>query len=894
MPSTSQENAPSKRRVLNLKAFAILFGAGTLLWLGMHALHAKQIVRTSESLKQAADKSLAEDDHRRAFDLYEQYLGLNPFNVEAEEKISQLLEEHGNTGKSLQRAFQINERLLRLDTTRDDLRVRQIRIADRIGRYSDAAVHLKTMRDAGSNNSDVWHFSGIVAKDTGRFAEAIEYFQSAVNLPNPNPESFEFLAQILTNQSNEPAAAEELLAQLIASDNSAKSHQIRARWYLDQDRPMDAVPDLWIALQTEPADFHTNAMLLKAVREAKLADRSFDAEQQYQQLAAHLTQQLAADPDATKLRLYLSSALWSVDERNLAIKNLETGIARDPRQIEMQEMLVDYLVSSRNFQRAQEAFDRIPKRSMDRGRREFMRGRLLMSQKQWTPAIEAFEMSLGYAQGDANMASRARVCLALCRRESGDNVAAMDTYKSLIKANPDFEGGRLGMASAYLRSDQISLAIAEYRQLLHVDGVPEFLANLMIKNNLTLPEHSRDWAEIERIVSNNPPLIKDEIQRHLLQADLLFAKGFPSQAMELLDDAGREMPNRPEFARAYERLSAVHGDQLLDRIRKVLDSDPTNQEAHSSMLRLFSARKDVRGLQAWMDGLVSDRVFPTLGKQQRMVILAETTTVVGDSELLARGRSETSQLMLRYGQEAWRRLAAESSQFVFGYVQFLARHRAPEDAWNAVAASSQTLTTEGAAVCWVEVLRQNPDDQSTAGRVQLELSQLVDKEPTRMSLRLQYAEHLILTQQYDAAESLLKQISEHDPSNGLAFGRLAWLNSMVKHDNQQALEYSERASRLAPGNLGVRIIRGLTLAEAGRTKDGLNVLDAIPMKEQSMAAELFRARVLQLDGQTADATDIVRQLGFRRTQGNLASAEFNLLRWLQDHLDVQPPQMTSR
>lgn len=894
MPSSSIENAPTKRRVLNLKALAILFGGGTLLWVGMNALHAKQIVRTSESLKETAGQALADEDHRRAFDLYEQYLGLNPMNIEAEEKISQLLEDHGNTGKSLQRAFQINERHLRLDSSRDDLRVRQIRIADRIGRYSDAAVHLKTMRDAGSNSSDVWHFSGIVAKDTGRFSEAIEHFQTAVSLPNPNPESFEFLAEILTNESNDAAAAEELLTQLVTSNDTEKSRQIRARWYLNQDRPKNAIPDLWAALKAEPGNARTNAMLLKAVRSAKNEDRSFDADKQYQQLASHLKTQLEEAPDSTRLRLYLSAALWSVNDRKSAIENLETGIARDPRQVEMQEMLVDYLVSSRDYERAQAVFDHIPTRGTDRGRREFMRGRLLMSQKQWAQAIDAFEMALGFAQEDANMASRARVCLALCRRESGDNAAAMDTYKSLIKTNPDFEGGRLGMASAYLRSDQVNLAIAEYGQLLHVDGVPEFLANLMIKNNLTLPEHSRDWSEIERLVRNNPPLIKDEIQRSLLQADLLFAKGFPSKAMELLDDAGRRMPDRPEFARAYKRLSAVHGDHLMQRIRKVLDNDPTNQEAHSSMMQLFSARVDTQGLQDWMDGLVSTRTFPSLSEQQRMEILAKTTTMVADGEQLARGHSASTQLMLRYGQEAWRRLAISSPKFVFGNVRFLARHRSLQQGLDAVAANSQALQPEAAAICWVECLRHAPDDQSSASRVQLELSQLVTREPANMGLRLQYAEHLILTRKYEQAEAILKQISAHDSFDGRALGRLAWIASLVDHNSEEALKYSEQASRLTPGNPNIRIIRGLTLAEAGQTKAGLNVLDAIPAVDHSMAMHVFKARVLQLDEKTEEAKEAVRQLGFRRTQGNLAPAELDLLRWLQNQLDVQPPQITSR
>ena len=892
MPITSKENSPSKRRVLNLKACAILFGTGTIISLGMSALHATQVVRTSESLKSSAEQALADKDHRRAFDQLEQYLGLNPMNAEAEEKISLLLEEHGDSAKSLQRAFQINERLLRIDGSRDDLRVRQIRIADRLGRYSDAAVHLKTMRDAGSNSPDVWHFSGIVAQDTGRFIKAIDYFRAAVNLPGANPESFEFLATLLTNESNDRVAAEELLMTLVSSQDSAKSRRIRATWYLDQERPLDALPDLWAAIGSEPAEARTNAMLLKAVREAKSDDRSFDADSQYREIISHLYQQVSAAPDDVRLRLYLSSALWAVSERDTAIRNLETGIARDPRQIEMHEVLVDYLVSSRNYERAEVVFARIPARGLNRGRREFMHGRLLMSQKQWPQAIDAFEIALGFASEDAGMASRARVCLALCRRESGDDVAARDTYKALIKANPEFEGARLGMASAYLRSDQLDLAIAEYSQLLHVDGVPEFLANLMIKNNLSLPEHSREWSDIEKLVTDKDPLIKDEIQRSLLQADLLFAKGYPSQAMELLDDAARKMPNSPEFSRAYERLSAVHGDQLMERIRKVLDDDPTNREAHSSILRLFSATKDTVGLQNWLNGLLSNSAFPTLNEQQCLRILAETATAGADAEQLARGSSATTQLMIKHGQKAWRRLAEQSPQNTFGYVQFVAQ-RSVNEAMNVIANAGQTLDPQYAAECWLACLRQTTDDQSVISRVGRELSQLVERAPSDVGLRISYAEHLILSQQYDNAFALLKQVAEVEPTNGQAFGRLAWLASLVQHDAQTALRYSDQASQLDPGNQAVRNIRGLALAEAGQTDAGLKVLRTIPEAERDPVSYIFEARALVLAGQEAEATQLVRRIGFRRTAGILAPAEAALLQWLQKRLEIQPPQMTS-
>ena len=144
------------RRVLNLKALAILAGAGTLLSICVGQLHGSQVLRTSEFLKRSADEAYAAEDFNRSFDLHEQYLTLNPNDTKVEETISQILEDHGNSAKSLQRAFQINEQLLLSDKSRDDIRLRQIRIAERLGRYSHAAVHLQHMRDQPSDLSDVW------------------------------------------------------------------------------------------------------------------------------------------------------------------------------------------------------------------------------------------------------------------------------------------------------------------------------------------------------------------------------------------------------------------------------------------------------------------------------------------------------------------------------------------------------------------------------------------------------------------------------------------------------------------------------------------------------------------------------------------------------------------
>ena len=121
------------------------------------------------TFKTTADTALADEEHRRAFELYEQYLTLNPNDEQVEETISVLLEEQGNSVKALQRAFQINERLLLSDKERDDIRLRQISIADRLGRYSDAGVHLKALRTRRPDLAKVLAFQRDCRERHGQF-----------------------------------------------------------------------------------------------------------------------------------------------------------------------------------------------------------------------------------------------------------------------------------------------------------------------------------------------------------------------------------------------------------------------------------------------------------------------------------------------------------------------------------------------------------------------------------------------------------------------------------------------------------------------------------------------------------------------------------------------------
>lgn len=889
MPHTSSENIPTARRVLNVKALIFFITICIVVHVGLSALHKKQVVKTRDYLHDNAAAALESQEHDRAFDLYQQYLALAPGDQEAQEIIADLLQDHGTQAREMQRAFDINEMLLLKDRERDDLRVKQVQLSERLGRYSEASGHLKILREKNSTMPEVWHYSGIIAEDTGAYNEAIEYFQKAASLPQALAVTHEHLSGLLTQERNAPDEAEKLLTSFVNETQndpkrSPQAHAIRARWYLNQGRPHFAIADLWVTLEATQIDIRSNATLLKAVRKATAQDKDFDSAAAYKKLVKHYQATLEKDPDLAKIRLFLASALWADHQRSQAIQTLEDGIERDSREYELYEVLVDYLVSDQQHELAQAYFDRIPSRVLDQGRREFMRGRLLMSQEKWAPAIEAFKLAIGISAGDKDMSSRAQICLALCRRESGNTAAAMDAYKDLVKSNPNSEGGRLGIASAYLRSNQLPLAIAEYRQLLHVEGVPPFLANLMIRNNLTLPRSARRWDELEKLLAEDSSYIKDDTQRLLLTVDMIFAQGFPARAMDFLDDAVRRMPDRPEFRRAAESLNVVHGDALKKKIQQALNDDQSNPEAHESMLKLL-ANRDNGEMRIWLDDLMAGSSWPTLNDKIRFQLVARTAMMVADGERATRGETNNVKVLLEYASKAWERLADEAQIHLPNRIRFIAMYQSGADAIQLLK-STEIQSNLRTAECWLQIARH---DRSLAQSIAAELVKLIRSEPDNFYLRLAFVDLQILSGRHESALKTLGELTQFDPSSGVTVARQAMLTLLVNRDVKKANQLSAKATGLSASDVEVRSIRALTLAEVGETKQALDLLNAIPMENKNSVIELYMTRAHQLHGDLPKARYSLRRLLTRRATQGLAPAEKNLLQQIEQELQEADP-----
>ena len=110
--------------------------------------------------------------------------------------------------------------------------------------------------------------------------------------------------------------------------------------------------------------------------------------------------------------------------------------------------------------------------------------------------------------------------------------------------------------------------------------------------------------------------------------------------------------------------------------------------------------------------------------------------------------------------------------------------------------------------------------------------------------------------QYQSALSI-------QPNNALILNNLAWAAGQAK--SPKAIEYAEKANRLAPGQPAIMDTLGVLLVERGESGRGLELLQkAVELAPQASAIRLNYARALLKTGKKGDAKqelDALAKLG---------------------------------
>ena len=139
--------------------------------------------------------------------------------------------------------------------------------------------------------------------------------------------------------------------------------------------------------------------------------------------------------------------------------------------------------------------------------------------------------------------------------------------------------------------------------------------------------------------------------------------------------------------------------------------------------------------------------------------------------------------------------------------------------------------------------------------------------PKDREVRAYLAEVAVGKKDYRAAVAHYKDILEVRSDDALALNNLAYFSNELK--DPKAIEYAERAHKLAPNNPAVLDTYGVLLADRGEVKRGIEMIqNAAALAPANTGIRLNLARALIKDGQKAAAKkelEALAQLGDRFT-----------------------------
>ncbi len=881
-----------RHRVLNPRAAVIIAAAAIVLLFGVRSVHNRQFGKTIDSLRQSAYTALESKDYSKAQMGLNQYLAFRRSDLDARQKLSSLLSKHIRTRPALEHAFQLNEELLRNDLPQVELRLEQSRISVELGKYSDARAHLHVLQQLRPDSAEIWYLSAHCAKESRNVDEAVDCYQHSLDCPNPPELAFEELAMLAKANPHLMLDPENILDQMVIDCNSASARRLRAMQFIDENQFSKALSHVWKGLEAEPDDIALNAILVTCLQSMETFAQPTQLSPQKQSNVAdvdllrgirHLHGCVERNSKENSFRIHLAALLWTNQQRAEAIQILEEGINRDSRSYELYGVLIEYLLTVEQAEKAQRLLQTLPANALSEAERDLLTGRFQLLRNDWTNAEVSLQRAVAYSEPDSGLQQRAQMLLAVCRSNSGDSTIAMNAFRTILASAPDSVAGRLGMASAWIKAGRKDLAITEYRQLLEVPGVPAFLADLMIQRNLELPAGLRDWSEVTDLVRDRDPFITDPTQRTLLQSDMLMASGRLPEAIAGLENAIAANPANARFQRALATLNSQYSGELRNQLQRLAIDIPENQDVLAALVRLDLSNDRVDEALAILESIATGQRSPHLNSPDSLLLAISTAEQIVALEMNL-GRAKYTEFFCAAAHRYALQLITLDSGHQATLARVLARQGLTFEAMHRIKSIDATQDPISKASALMALVQYASPRHSVLPDAMRELRMMINAVPGSIALRICYADLLIYDDQLNTAEQVLKQIQNAPPDDGEVAARLAWILAVTSGSSQNASDLIAHAIQMQPQNAVFRVIQCRVLLAAGKYAEVLDTLNGLNGQHLSQAALTYKATALLEAQERNEAWQMIKQLRRQNAREPMFPADEKLLQTLQNRL----------
>ena len=448
---------------------------------------------------------------------------------------------------------------------------------------------------------------------------------------------------------------------------------------------------------------------------------------------------------------------------------------------------------------------------------------------------------------------RGRVLLA-----KKDNAAARRSFEKAVEMNPSYIPAVAGLASMDMAEGNPARARKRFEEVLVAD--PKNMPALLSLARLTAAtggSAAESLTLIRKSVSANP----DALAPRLALVDFHMANDEPKKADSAAQEALAAMPDKPELLDAAGRAQVKAGEvnQALATYGKLATLQPSSPLPYRRMADIHLANKNtdeaVKNLRKALE------IRPNLFEAQRKLVqillgVGKTTDAIAVAREVQGQRPNEAIGYLLEGDihASEKRWSDAAAAYRNGIRQAPASELAIK-LHTALSAAGKTAEADKAATSW---LKDHPKD---------------------VAFRLYSGDLATARKDYPAAVQYYRAAVDIQPENALALNNLAWVSGRMK--SPKALEYAEKANRLAPNQPAFMDTQAMLMAEHGDTAGATVLLrKALEIAPQAAAVRLNLATVLILSGRKDEARvelDALAKLGekfpehaeVKRLQGTL-------------------------
>ncbi|MCP5249845.1 MAG: PEP-CTERM system TPR-repeat protein PrsT [Candidatus Accumulibacter sp.] len=641
----------------------------------------------------------------------------------------------------------------------------------------------------------------------------------------PNHPQTNYLRALLAYQTKDYAAAKEaILLQLKYAPESPLGLQLaglieyelkaypQAEAYLLKALPK--TPPLGIARRVLIASYLRNQQPAKALNILEpvldqidkdsnmlaLAGQVFLQNGDVEKSGKYFAKAATLDPQNAGKKTSLALVNLATGDSEMALRDLEDVAAADPGNRADLALIAAHL-QRREFDKALKAIAVLEKKQPDNPLVFNLQGTALLGKKDIAGARKSFEKALSlnpvYYPATANLAN-----LDIFEKKPGE---AKKRLEALLVKDPS--------------SVQALLALAQMEA--KAGGSTEQIAAL-----------------IKRAVAANPTAPAPR----LALIGLYLGKNEVKSALAAAQEALVVLPDRPEILDGVGRAQQAAGDynQALVTYGKLAALKPDLVMPYLRMAEVEVAAKNKEGaLQSLRKAL---KVQPDSLQAQRGIIMLEIDA----------GRRPEAIIVAR---EVQKQRPTEGIGYIFEGDIYYAKKDWPE----AVAVYREGLKkvpgTSDLAIKLMAALQAS----GNAAEADKFAEGWIKDHPKDARFRLYVAEIATMRKDYAGAAKRYREMLEAQPNDPAVLNNMAWVAGQLK--DPKAVEYAEKANKLAPNQPAILDTLGVLLVDKGDSARGLEQLKkALELSPQASQIRLNYARALIKTGQKGEARKELEQL----------------------------------